>query len=702
MPVTADFLVEIGTEELPPKALRDLETAFAEGVTRRLAAAGLGGNEARSFATPRRLAVLVRGVALAQAAQRVERRGPPVKVAFDTADKPTRAAQAFAESCGVAVASLEKLETAAGAWLVFRGESPGRRAADVLPGIVAETLAELPVPRRMRWGSSDIEFVRPVHWLVMMLGPDVVPAVILGLASGNRTRGHRFMSGGPIELKTPADYEAALTGTGCVLPDFLERNERIREIATAAGQAVGGETVLEEAVLDEVTALVEWPVAVTGRFDQAYLRLPEEVLIATLQGHQRYFPLRGRDGRLLPNFIAMSNLRSLRTRPGAARQRTRRQTPLGRRGFFLGTGSAQTTGRPGGGTGRRRVPAWPRQSARPLGADRGNQQATGSAASRAGRTRRTRGTPRQSRSVDECRERVPGAAGPHGLSLRPAKRRAGSSRNRDRGAIPAADTRATASHRHALGQCLALADRLDTLAGIFALGKRPSGNKDPFGLRRSALGMVRTLIEARIDLSLPEQLAAAVAVQPVKIQDPAALVSELYDFVIDRLRAWYLDGQAPAFAPGEITAEMFEAVRVRAPVSPLDFHERLRALKSFMAMSEAQSLAVANKRIANILKGTTETLAAEVNPALFDAGEERRLHEAVEAILPLHRSSLATRQYGDVLRRLAALREPVDEFFTAVMVMTDDPGRRRNRLALLQQLRHLFLDVADLSCLNMS
>ena len=310
MPASADFLVEIGTEELPPRALRELELAFATGVRQRIAASGLGGSQSQSFATPRRLAVLVHGVHLEQPAQKIEKRGPPLKVAFDAAGKPTRAALAFADSCGAPVASLEKLEIPAGAWLVFRGESTGKPARELLPGIVAEALAELPVPRRMRWGNHDFEFVRPAHWLVMLLGADVVPCEILGLKAGNRTRGHRFMSSGMLELKTPAEYPATLRGAGCVLPDVAERRNRILEIATAAGHELGGTAIIEEAVLDEVTALVEWPVVVTGRFHASYLRLPEEVLIATLQGHQRYFPVRGPDGKLLADFIAISNLRS--------------------------------------------------------------------------------------------------------------------------------------------------------------------------------------------------------------------------------------------------------------------------------------------------------------------------------------------------------------------------------------------------------
>jgi glycyl-tRNA synthetase beta chain len=698
MPMTADFLVEIGTEELPPKALRTLELAFADGLRRRIAAAGLGGTGGRSFATPRRLAALIEDVRLEQPAQRVEKRGPPLKVAFDAAGKPTRAAIAFAEGCGVDASALVPLETPAGAWLVFRGESAGQPASALLPAMVCEALAELPVPRRMRWGNRDVEFVRPAHWLVMMLGTEVVPCEILGLAAGNRTRGHRVLSSGTLELSGPGDYAPLLKGTGCVWPDFVERREHIRSIAEGAGRQLGGSVVLEDAILDEVTALVEWPVAVTGRFEDSYLQLPEEVLIATLQGHQRYFPVRDREGKLLPNFITISNLRSLdpeQVRRGNERVIKPRladaaffweqdlRKPLAARVpaladivFQRGLGSLQDKSA--------RMAELGKKLARELGAE-------------AATVERAALLAKTDLLTDLVRE-FPELQGRMGYyyALRDGESD-GVARAIEEQYLPrhAGDRLAES----AAGRCLALADRADTLAGAFALGKRPSGNKDPFGLRRAALGMLRTLIEGKIDVALPRLLAQAIAIQPVKPADHAALAGELYDFVIDRLRAWYLDGQAPGLAAGEISAEMFEAVRVRAPASPLDFHARLLAVRSFMSMSEAASLAVANKRIANILKGIADDVPESVDPRLFDAAEERRLHETVDGLLPVHQAALAARQYSEVLRRLAALRDPVDAFFTTVMVMTDDARRRRNRLALLHRLRRLFLDVADLSCL---
>lgn len=696
---TADFLVEIGTEELPPKSLRELELAFGAGIASRLADTGLGGQGLRSYATPRRLAVLAPGIRREQASQKIEKRGPPLKVAFDAAGRPTRAAIAFAEGCGTTVEALERIESPNGAWLVYRGESAGQRAAELLPAIVGEALAELPVARRMRWGARDFEFVRPVHWLLMMLGKDVVSCEILGLMAGRTTRGHRFLSGGPLELLAPADYVPLLRGAGCVLADFEERRECIRGIALDAGRELGGETVIEPDVLDEVTALVEWPVAVTGRFDPAYLRLPEDVLIATLQGHQRYFPVRGGGGDLLPHFVTISNLPS--REPEQVRRGNERvvrprlsdaaffweqdlRTPLAARvpalaGIVFQKGLGTLADK------SRRVATLGQLLAAGLGAD-------AAAVERAAMLAKT------DLLTDLVKEfpELQGRMGRH-YALANGEPEAVALAIEEQYLPRHAGDRLAGS---AVGQCLALADRLDTLAGIFALGKRPSGNKDPFALRRAALGIVRTLIEGQLDLELPQLLATAVGSQPPKVADHAALAAELGNFIIDRLRAWYLDGQCPGLPEAAITAEMFEAVRARAPASPLDFHARLLAVRAFAHMPEAQSLAVANKRIANILKGITESLPVYPDPALFDAEQEARLQDALVRILPLHRSSLASRDYAGALARLATLREPVDAFFDAVMVMTDDAAKRRNRLALLGRLRALFLDVADLSGLT--
>jgi len=698
MSATEDFLVEIGTEELPPKSLATLEQAFAGYVRDALAQAGLGHTRLSSFATPRRLALLVSDLQCAQPPQKVEKRGPPVAVAFSSDGSPTRAAMAFAEGCGVPVEALGRVETAKGAWLFHSAETAGKPASDLLPAIVNAALAALPIPRRMRWGASDVEFVRPVHWVVMLLGDAVIPSPVLGITPGRETRGHRFHAQQPLSLAKPSDYSALLTGRGKVMPEFRLRRERVQQLADAAAQAAGGEAIYSEELLDEVTALVEWPVAITGSFDPEFLRLPEEVLTATLQGHQRYFPVRTPKGPLMPRFITMANLES--REPDQVRQGNERvilprlsdaaffwdqdrKTSLASRAkrleavvFQHGLGNLLERSQ--------RVATLAGGIAESLGYDRGNVERAALLAK----------ADLMTQMVGEFPE-LQGRMGFHYATHdgEPAEvataieeqylpRHAG-----DR--LPATPA----------GRALAIADRADLLAGIFALGKRPTGNKDPFGLRRAALGVLRILVEDGVDLDLPALLARAIALQPAAVKNASSLAEELHDFIVERGRAWYLDGLAPGLPAGSVTAETFEAVRLRRPVSPVDFHARLQAVHSFMGLPEADSLSVANKRIANILRNAGAG-GAEVDPAMFEAAEERALHASIEEVSKTHQQYLSRRDYRRALSGLAALKNPVDAFFEAVMVMADDPVLRNNRLAQLRRLRELFLDVADLSCLS--
>jgi len=697
MPATADFLVEIGTEELPPKALSDLERAFAAQVLAGLRGAGLGFIGLDSFATPRRLAILVRGLELEQPLQKIEKRGPPVTVAFGADGKPTRAALAFAEGCGVRIEDLGRTATPKGAWLFHSGESPGRPATELLPGIVQAALAALPIPRRMRWGSGDAEFVRPVHWVVMLLGDTLLTTPLFGITPQRKTRGHRFHAPEDLSIGLPADYPALLRERGKVIPEFAVRRERVRELADAAAREAGGQALYSDALLDEVTGLVEWPVAITGRFDPQFLRLPEEVLIATLQGHQRYFPLRDAAGRLLPGFVTLANLES--RDPDQVRQGNERVVlpRLSDAAFF-----------------------WDQDRKMSLAARAERldavifQQGLGSLADR-------------SRRVAKLGSAVAGALGQDVTVVERAALLAKADLLAQLvGEFPELQGRmgfhyaihdgeqvavATAIEeqylpRHAgdrlpatpAGRALAIADRADSLAGVFALGKRPSGTKDPFGLRRAALGLLRILVEDGVDLDLPLLLSRAIALQPVTVKDPESLANELYDFIVERGRAWYLDGLAPALPAGAVTADVFEAVRLRRPVSLLDFHARLLGVRSFLGLAEAEGLAVANKRIANILKTAGEG-DHRVDPALFEFAEEGELHTAIEKVAGTHSQHVNKRDYRQALQDLAALKAPVDGFFAAVLVMAPSPALRDNRLAQLRRLRGLFLDVADLSCL---
>ena len=698
MASTADFLAEIGTEELPPKALRHLEQAFAENVRAGIESAGLKAGQQRSFATPRRLAVLINELELQQPPQSIEKRGPSVKVAFDQDGKPTQAAQAFAKSCGVALQDLTRLQTKKGEWLLFRTEQPGRSADELLPAIVADALAALPIPKRMRWGSSDVEFVRPVHWILMLLGAEIVSAKILGATAGRETYGHRFHSPQPILVSAPADYAALLADKGHVIADFDQRRELIRQQAEDTVAQLNGRAILDDAVLDEVTALTEWPVPIVGSFDPKFLRLPEEVLIATLQDHQRYFPVRSDDGSLMPNFIAISNLDSLdstQVRQGNERVVSPR---LADAAFFWDQDCRVTL-----------------DSRREALKQVVFQQALGSLYDKSARVAKLA----TALAIDFDQDKVsaqraaelaktdlltqlvgefPDLQGRVGFyyAIRDGETEAVAQAIEEQylprqagGPLPASPN----------GCTLALADRFDTLAGIFAAGKRPTGNKDPFCLRRTALAVLRILIEQNIELDLVKYLRLAIAEQPVDKIDADHLLSELYEFMIDRLKRYCLDGQSPSLEKGSVTPEIFESVRVHQAKSPLDFHQRLIAVCRFMQLDSAESLAIANKRIANILKSATDEFDSTVNPDLFEADEERLLYTAVGNIREAHVRGLEEKNYTEVLERLAELREPVDKYFDAVMVMADDADQRRNRLSLMNQLRQLFLDVADLSCI---
>ena len=697
MAATADFLVEIGTEELPPKSLADLEHAFAGQVEDGLRGASRGFASFSSYATPRRLAVLVRGLPLTQPVQMIEKRGPPVTVAFAPDGSPTRAALAFAESCGVPIGAVGRLETTKGAWLFHSAQSPGRPAAELLHGIVTAALAALPIPRRMRWGSGDAEFVRPVHWIVMLLGDLVLPEPVLGITPGRTTRGHRFHTPEELVIGTPSDYPNLLSGRGKVIPEYQTRRESVLRLANAAALKAGGHPVYSDALLDEVTGLVEWPVAITGSFDAGFLRLPEEVLIATLQGHQRYFPVRDAREHLLPQFVTMANLESLdpdevragnervvlprlsdaaffwdQDRKSTLASRTER---LGSVVFQQGLGSLMERSR--------RVASLGAEIARGLGQD----------AEIVERAALLAKTDLLTAMVGEFPE-LQGRMGFHYAT------------GDGEPAAIAAAIEEQYLPRHAGdrlpatpgGRALALADRADTLSGVFALGKRPSGNKDPFGLRRAALGLFRILVEDGVDLDLLTLLLKAIRLQPVAVKDAPGLADELFDFVVERSRAWYLDGLAPSMPAGTITVDSFESVRMRRPTSPVDFHARLLGVGAFLKLPEAESLAVANKRIANILR-TAAAGDQRVDAALFESPEEHALHAAIEKVSGVHQHHLARRDYRQALQGLAALRSPVDAFFEAVLVMADAPAVRDNRLAQLRRLRDLFLDVADLSCL---
>ena len=689
-----DFLVEIGTEELPPKDLKRLSAAFEQSLVSEIARTGLDHGPVHSFATPRRLAVRIDALATRQPARKLELRGPPLKIAFDADGNPTRAAEAFASKCGVDVGALGTTSGAKGEWLSYEGEEPGLACTELMPDLVARSLAQLPVARRMRWGSGDAEFVRPVHWLVMLLGTDVVETTQFGVASGRTTFGHRFHAPGAITLSEAADYPAALADKGYVVPGFADRRDRIEAQATAAARAAGGSAHLEPALLDEVTALVEWPVALVGNFDADFLQLPREVLIATLQNHQRYFPVLAQDGRLQPAFVTISNLES--SEPGRVRagnERVIRPRLADARFFWDNDRKKRLADRVEALKGivfEAKLGTIHDKSQRVavLAAEVAN--ANEADAEHVARAALLAKCDLVTAMVGEFPE-LQGVMGRYYAAHDGEPEEVGAALEEHYLPRFAGDRLPTGG----VGQAIAVADKLDTLCGIFAIGKRPTGTRDPFGLRRAAVGLLRILIEDQLDLPLRDLIEVAVHLQPVnKVGD--SLAEDVYGYTMERLRAYYSDSGTLESHP-----EIFDAVLLRKPASPLDFDRRLAAVMNFMTLEQAQTLAAANKRVANILrKAEDEAIPAQPNPALFQDAEEKQLYEELVAAESIVEPLLKSRNYTDALSHLARLRAPVDAFFDAVMVMTEDPAVRRNRLALLARMRESFLRVADLSAIN--
>ena len=693
-----DLLVELGTEELPPKALRTLELALLEGLQSRLQQAGVVAHRVESFATPRRLAVLLRQLPVRQPDQLIRRRGPPVSVAFDQAGEPTRAASAFAQSCSVALSALGRERDARGIeYLSFEGIRSGAELQTLLPRLLQETLDALPVPKRMRWGALEVQFVRPVHWLVLLLGKEVVSAELFGARAGNVTFGHRFMAPGALRLASPAAYAKTLLTRGKVMAPFEARRAHIRAEVESLAERLGGQAVLDEALLDEVTALVEWPVALDGAFESRFLMLPREVLLATLQAHQRCFAVQDRSGALLPRFITVSNIAS--SDPDVIRAGNERvvRPRLTDAAFF-----------------------WDQDRKHPLRSHRAGldsvsyQAALGSIGARVERIAalaRSIGV-----RVEAAREHIDRAAELAKCDLLtlmvgefPELQGIMGRHYALADGEPAVVADAIAEHylpkgagdalpSSRVGDALALADKLDSLAGIFAIGQKPTGTRDPFGLRRAAIGIVRIVLEHRLELDLIALLDQAVRSQP--LPDIAAraegIGSEIYDYILERLRAQYLEHAAQ----NGISTELFDAVLATRPASLLDFDGRVRALIDFLARPEGASLASANKRIANILRKSDATQASgALDAALLQLPAERALSEALQALSTAVVADTETRAYGRALDRLASLRPAVDRFFDEVLVNDPDLALRRNRMALLSQLRALFAGIAELSCL---
>ena len=681
-----DLLFELGTEELPPRALLSLSTALTEGVLSGLDKAGIPHGKTQSFATPRRLAVLVRKLAEHQPDRQVERRGPPLANSFDAQGAPTQAALAFARNCGVPVTELTEIKSDKGAWLMFRGTERGAATASLLGDIVNQAVAALPIAKRMRWGTRTAEFVRPVHSVVLLYGNTVVPAEVLGLQTGQVTFGHRFQAPRPIVLKSAKSYEGRLRRAK-VVADFGARRELIRAGVRAAAAATGsGATALiQDALLDEVTALVEWPVPIAGQFEQRFLSLPREVVIATVQDHQRYFAVEGADGKLSGWFVTVSNIES--RDPAKVREGNERvvRPRLSDAAFFWDQDRKLSleahAARLSGVTFQTKLGTYADKTLRVMGLAQWIGRRIGASADVA-RAAELAKADLMTAMVGEFPE-LQGTMGRYYAEAQgepPELARALEEHYLPRYAgdvLPASKT----------GQAVALADKIDTLTGIFAIEQRPTGTKDPFGLRRAALGLLRIVLEGRLELDLVELLGEAAAAQPVQ---RAGVADEVYDFIVERLRG--LLSEEPGTTP-----EMLDAVFANRPRSPLDAITRLQALKEFLLLPEAGILAGINKRISNILRKTSLGQNASVNADALTEDAERNLHRVLGALRAPVREAAEERRYSDSLQSLVALRAPVDDFFERIMVMDENIERRNNRLALLREVQSLLGGVADLS-----
>ena len=687
---TRDLLIEIGTEELPPKALNKLCNAFAQGVVDGLNEANIKFENSNAYAAPRRLALLLTAVEESQPDREVEKRGPAVQAAFDADGNATKAAEGFARSCGVNVAELDRMKTDKGEWLVYKLSETGKATSELLPAIVEQSLARLPIPKRMRWGDRNEEFVRPVHWVVLLFGDQVIDASILGVKAGNESMGHRFHYPQSIKLNSPADYVAQLEEPGYVIVDREARASAIQQQVEQAAEQLGGRAHIDEDLLQEVTALVEWPVAVAGDFDEHFLEVPKECLISSMQDHQKYFPVLDTEGNLMPHFITISNIESkdvAKVKEGNERVIRPR---LSDAAFFwdqdrkhpLETHIASLDkvvfqNKLGSlGDKSRRVAKIAQKIAEALGANKDHAHRAALLSKCDLMSEMVYEFPDLQGIMGRYYARHDGEADDVAVALdeQYMPRFAGDE-------LPSTIT----------GQILALADKLDTLLGIFAIGQKPTGEKDPFALRRAALGVLRILIERGLMLDLRELLeftADALA----DVVDASAAIDEVLEFILDRLRVYYQNQN--------ITADVYEAVIELKPTRPVDFDRRMLAVNSFRALAEAESLAAANKRIRNILKKIEGNLPDKVNEQLLTETAEKdlfaELQKYSETVMPL----FADGDYKTALQTLAGLRDTVDTFFDKVMVMADDEALKNNRIALLNQLSALFLKAADLSRLQ--
>ncbi|MDY2796102.1 MAG: glycine--tRNA ligase subunit beta [[Pasteurella] aerogenes] len=687
---TQNFLAEIGTEELPPKALKKLATAFAENVEAELNQAGLSFDKVEWFAAPRRLAVKVLGLATSQPSKEVEKRGPAVSAAFDAEGKPTKAAEGWAKGCGITVEQAERIATDKGEWLVHRAVIEGQPTKNLLVGMISNALAKLPIPKTMRWGDKTEQFVRPVHTVTLLLGDELIEGEILGIASGTTIRGHRFLGEREFQISHADQYPALLKEKGSVVADFNERKALILAKAQEKATALGGVADIEEDLLDEVTSLVEYPNVLAAKFEERFLAVPAEALVYTMKGDQKYFPIYDKEGKLLPHFIFVSNInpedpskiiegneKVVRPRLTDAefffktdlKQRLEDQLPRLETVLFqqqLGTLRDKTA----------RIEQLAGEIAKQIGADE-------TKAKRAGLLSKC---DLMTNMVFEFTD-TQGVMGMHYARHDGEDEEVAVALNEQYMPRFAGDE----LPKSLVASSVALADKFDTLTGIFGIGQAPKGSADPFALRRAALGALRIIVEKNLPLDLAEIVKKSTALFGDKLTN-ANVVEDVVDFMLGRFRAWYQDEG--------IAVDVIQAVLARRPTRPADFDARVRAVSHFRTLDSAEALAAANKRVGNILAKAEGEISSEIDRTLLVEPEEKALAEQVIMLQAELAPLFAKGDYQTALVRLADLREVVDNFFDKVMVNAEEPKLRLNRLAILSRLQNLFLQVADISLLQ--
>lgn len=686
---TQNFLVEIGTEELPPKALKTLATSFADNVEAELNQAGLSFDKIEWFAAPRRLAVKVLNLATQQPSKEIEKRGPAVSAAFDAEGKPTKAAEGWARGCGITVEQAERIATDKGEWLIHRAKIEGQPTKNLLNDIVANALAKLPIPKPMRWADKTVQFIRPVHTVTMLLGDELIEGEILGVASARTIRGHRFLGEKEFDIQHTDQYPQLLREKGSVVADFNERKAEILAKSQAKATALGGVADIEESLLEEVTSLVEYPNVLAAKFEERFLAVPAEALVYTMKGDQKYFPIYDKDGRLLPHFIFVSNINP--EEPTAIIEGNEKvvRPRLTDAEFFFKTDLKQKL-----------VDRLPRLETVLF------QQQLGTLKDKTDRIEQLAGEIAKQIGADEAKAKragllskcdlmtnmvfeftdTQGVMGMHYARHDGEDEEVAVALNEQYMPRFAGDE----LPKSLVASAVALADKFDTLTGIFGIGQAPKGSADPFALRRAALGALRIIVEKNLPLDLEDLVKKSAALFDDKLTNQN-VVADVVDFMLGRFRAWYQDEG--------IAVDVIQAVLARRPTRPADFDARVRAVSHFRTLDSAEALAAANKRVSNIL-AKADAAIGEINLTTCVEPAEKALAEAVLALRTEVQPLIAQGDYTTVLDKLANLRAPVDSFFDNVMVNAEDPALRQNRLAILNTLQGLFLQVADISVLQ--